>query len=244
MAPAGGACPVAHGRGSAATDGAALRAELAALVASQDYPCVGAKSVFNRGTALVRGFDELGGQTATRELYAALARFSADNPPGAAGEDPELVSFVAVFRQPERLAEPDFEERLWRQLSMLHALDTFAWDPSVSSDPASPHFGFSVAGRAFFVIGMHPDASRAARRSPLPTMVFNVHSQFEQLRSTGRYDRIRDVVRKRDRRLQGDNNPMLADHGLASEARQYAGRAVPADWRPPYDFAPGRKGSD
>ena len=42
------------------------------------------------------------------------------------------------------------------------------WDPRVSDDPANPHFAFSVGGTAFFVVGLHPQASRIARRTPCP----------------------------------------------------------------------------
>jgi hypothetical protein len=34
--------------------------------------------------------------------------------------------------------------------------------------------------------------------------------------------------------LAGSINPMLARHGSVSEARQYSGRLVDEDWRPPY----------
>jgi hypothetical protein len=80
---------------------------------------------------------------------------------------------------------------------------------------------------------MHPLASRLARRSPLPVLVFNPHAQFERLRVSGGYDRVRDVVRRRDAKLQGTINPMVADHGQGSEARQYSGRVVDAGWRAP-----------
>jgi hypothetical protein len=49
---------------------------------------------------------------------------------------------------------------------------------------------------------------------------------------------MRDTIRRRDTDLQGYLNPMVSDHGEASEARQYAGRAVPADWTPPFDPDP------
>lgn len=103
----------------------------------------------------------------------------------------------------------------------------------MSSDPGDSRFGFSFAGTAFFVVGMHPQASRRARRTPSPTLVFNAHAQFEALRRTGSFERMRDTIRRRDVRRQGSVNPMMADHGQVSEARQYSGRAVPDAWTPP-----------
>jgi FPC/CPF motif-containing protein YcgG len=82
----------------------------------------------------------------------------------------------------------------------------------------------------------------------VPTLVFNLHEQFERMRSDGRYQRMRDTIRRRDTELQGFLNPMVSDHGDTSEARQYAGRAVPADWSPPFtvdvDAVAGEQGSD
>ncbi len=224
-----------------ATD-AEIREALAAMVAHADYPCVGAKSVFACGDVDVLVLDRMAGEEATRRLLQGLSRFSAAHPkePGGTGV-PAMASFVAAFRAPLPHTELEFEDLLWRQLAMLRAVDDAAWDAEVSSDTTSPHFGFSVAGRAFFAIGMHPVASRLARRAPLPVLVFNLHSQFEQLRASGRYDRMRDTIRRRDVRLQGCPNPMVADHGVRSEARQYSGRATEDGWRPPYDVAPKRE---
>ena len=70
---------------------------------------------------------------------------------------------------------------------------------------------------------------------PNPTLVFNVHEQFEQLRQYEHYQRMRDTIRRRDVALQGDLNPMVADFGADSEARQYSGRAVAEVWKPPGD---------
>jgi FPC/CPF motif-containing protein YcgG len=208
---------------------------LAGMVAAADYPCVGAKSVFARDQVEVLVLDRLADPDAAATLKEALAAFSGGHP-RVSSKGPAMASFVAAFRSPVPETEAAFEELLWRQLALLHAEDDSPWDSAVSSDPASPHFGFSVAGRAFFVIGMHPAASRLARRTPLPVLVFNLHSQFEDLRRSGRYDRVRDTVRKRDTRLQGSTNPMVADHGARSEARQYSGRKVGDGWRPPVDL--------
>ena len=119
---------------------------------------------------------------------------------------------------------------LWGALQHLHDNDDAAWADGVAADPDNPHFAFSVAGTAYFVVGLHPTASRVARRAPLPTLVFNLHEQFERMREDGRFQRMRDTIRRRDTDLQGSLNPMVSDHGETSEARQYSGRAVPADW--------------
>ena len=77
-------------------------------------------------------------------------------------------------------------------------------------------------------------ASRVARRATTPTLVFNLHEQFEALRASGQFSRMRDRIRERDERLQGTINPMVADHGEHSEARQYSGRQVGPGWRAPF----------
>ncbi len=44
----------------------------------------------------------------------------------------------------------------------------------------------ALSARAFFVVGLHPGASRLARRTPMPCLVFNLHEQFEQLKASGK----------------------------------------------------------
>lgn len=190
-----------------------------------------AKSVLTRGQVESGEYGPLGSRDAAerlcRDLYAALER---------RGGEPGNWSFVASFPQDEVDTELEFEARLWRQLQAMHDFDVLHhdWDPSVASDPADPRFSFSIGGQAWYVIGLHPAASRLARRFGHVALVFNPHRQFDELRARGRYADLRDVIRERDRRLQGSVNPMLSDHGETSEARQYSGRAVPPDWRCPF----------
>jgi FPC/CPF motif-containing protein YcgG len=73
---------------------------------------------------------------------------------------------------------------------------------------------------------------------PLPVLVFNLHEQFEALRDGGGFERMRDTIRRRDEELQGSINPMVRDYGEASEARQYSGRVLEADWVAPFDANP------
>ena len=231
----------------AETDTAATGAQLAGapeeeiaealrnMIRGPEYPCVGAKSVVNRNTVDVAVFDSMAEPESTSLLLDRLSAFVTAPCDEKPADDNGFRSFIAAFRGPVPASEEEFERLLWRQLDLLRDLDPSGWDPAVSSDPTNPHFCFSVAGTAAFVIGMHPLASRLARRSPLPVLVFNPHAQFERLRAAGGYDRVRDVVRRRDAKLQGTINPMVADHGQGSEARQYSGRVVDAGWRAPLD---------
>ena len=91
--------------------------------------------------------------------------------------------------------------------------------PDLRADPGNPHFSLSFGGEAFFVIGLHPRASRPARRFCRPVLVFNLHDQFERLREQGRYERMREKIMARDEALAGSPNPMLARHGEGSAAR-------------------------
>lgn len=136
-------------------------------------------------------------------------------------------------------ATAEFEELLWEQLREVHAADEQPWAPDVSDDPDDPHFAFSGAGTAYFVVGLHPKASRDARRAAVPTLVFNLHAQFEELRTSGAFPGMRDLIRARDEALQGQINPMVSAHGESSECRQYSGRQVSAKWQAPFEAGPG-----
>jgi FPC/CPF motif-containing protein YcgG len=203
-------------------DRGALIEDFRSFVAAPAFPCVGAKSALNRERMVFEVCDRLGSRDSAKMLRNGLARFSASHPePGA---DP--VSFVAIFTDIIG-GEDDFHKRLWMQLQAVHDLDIeeHPWASGVSDDPGSADFSFSVASRAFFVVGLHPRSSRLARRAPRPTLVFNFHSQFEAMRASGRYEKLQVAIRERDVALQGDINPVLARFGEASEALQYSGRA-------------------
>lgn len=206
------------------------------MVAHPEYPCLGARSVFRRDAVTLVVLDDLADTTAGGSLDAlgaALAQYAHE-----VDAEGDLVSFVACFRGPVLQEERDFEGLLWGALQHLHDQDDVPWAEGVAADPDNPHFAFSVAGTAFFVVGLHPNASRVARRAPLPTLVFNLHAQFERMRADGGYQRMRDAIRRRDTDLQGFLNPMVSDHGETSEARQYAGRVVPEGWSPPFEPDP------
>lgn len=208
-----------------------------ATIKDTAFPCVGAKSALAKGQMdiivardLRSAWDDLRilpmlGDT-VRKYHQDRAIFR---------------TLVVLFEGPAdsatHLSEEEFESHLWARAQSLSDKD--AWlghrpDPSVSADPDDPHFSLSFSGEAFFVVGLHPQASRPARRFEAPAMVFNLHDQFEVLRTQQRYDKLRTSILARDLELAGSMNPMLARHGESSEARQYSGRVVADSWKCPF----------
>jgi FPC/CPF motif-containing protein YcgG len=202
---------------------------LSEMVTHPQYPCLGARSVFQRNRANVRVYDDLADPKLAPAILQDLREFASGT-----DHDGGFASFVAIFRRPAIDDELHFEQLLWAQLRQLHEVDDQSWNEAVSADPGDEHFAFSAAGTAYFIVGLHPQASREARRAPMPALVFNLHEQFELLRASGVYPRMRDKIRQRDEELQGTTNPMVADHGTSSEARQYSGRHVGPQWRAPF----------
>ncbi|MBB6018656.1 guanitoxin biosynthesis heme-dependent pre-guanitoxin N-hydroxylase GntA [Deinococcus radiopugnans] len=203
-------------------------------ILAPNFSCVAAKAAFNTDHYAFASYGELGSPEATAALARDLQRFCHDQDE----MDSDFTTMVAVFRGPREMDELTFEARLWEQLRALHRADTSPYSPEVSADPSDPSFGFSFAGRAFFIIGGHPRSSRVARAFPDPALVFNAHRQFRALKGDGRWPRFQETIRGREMKLQGSLNPNLADHGQASEARQYSGRAVEPDWQARFPSRP------
>ena len=202
------------------------------LVLNPQFSCVGAKSAIQQGGYRFGHYEELASTEATAGLARDLFHFLQEQPL----LDGEFTTFVATFSNPIIHSEEQFEKLLWQQLQQLYEVDVplHAWDPQVSDDPDNPHFAFSFAAHSFFVVGLHPVASRYTRRFAWPTLVFNLHEQFEKLREEGRFQRMQEVIRSRETALQGSINENLSDYGSKSDARQYSGRPVSDDWECPF----------
>lgn len=197
------------------------------------FPCLGAKSALARGGVRVLTCHSLLSTWDDLRIHEHLLQWSREYQQSQEG----LRSLAVVFEGPDNLSEVEFEWAMWTRIQSFADKDHWLgqpYDDRVSADPDDPHFSLSFGGEAFFVIGLHPHASRPARWFSAPTLVFNLHDQFERLREEGRFERMRQRILERDRQLAGDINPMLARHGEVSEARQYSGRRVGADWRCPF----------
>jgi uncharacterized protein len=202
-----------------------------ALVLSSAHPCLGAHTALRRNRHRFKLYDRLASPCSAAMLRDDLLAFSRERRRWGG----DYSTFVASFRAPQPRDEAEFESLLWRELQLIHDRDSLSspWDDSVSHDPAAPGFSYSVGGEAFFVVGLHANASRFARRFAWPTLCFNPHDQFEHIRAAGHFTRMRDQVRARDLALQGSRNPMGVDFGSRSEASQYSGRLVEEGWSCP-----------
>lgn len=204
-----------------------LHAQFRAMMLSGAYPCLGGASAVRNGSYRFALYCDLGSPAAVRDCAHDLNLFLRDTPADA---QPVAV-LVAVFVGHLPGGEIGFEEALWRQLQQMHRLEA-AWagrpapspirtDESDESDP-----GFFFGDREFFVVGLHPSASRWARRFSWPTLIFNALTHEAVLQRRGQYERMQHAVRRRDRLLQGSVNPAIDLPQLA----QFSGRAVDTGW--------------
>jgi hypothetical protein len=212
-----------------------IHASIRDVILGEGYPCVGSRSAVNKNMYRLGLYSELGSTLTAPGLCHDIYEFCRE----FHDYGNQFVSMIACFRSPVISSESHFEELLWKQLQSIHEIDHrfFDWDAKVSSDPSDGNFSLSMGGRGFFVVGLHPLASRQARRFPHTVLVFNLHEQFDRLRVRGKFEMMKALIRARDLDYSGSINPMLADHGASSEARQYSGRAVPDDWKCPFHAA-------
>ncbi len=202
-----------------------------ALILDLKFPCTMAKSVLAKGNLIVENFSY--GNTTAIELRAKLERFDHDTKGNS-----NLSSFIAEFSKDD-LIEPNFQEFesfFWDLLSKLRTMeiDQGDYDNSVSLNPDDKDFGFSVGGSAYFLILLHPENPRQSRRSSKPAIVFNLHRQFTHLRKMGIFDKMKRIIRGRDKKLQGSENPMMKDFGNSPEWLQYTGREMQATSKCPF----------
>ena len=210
-----------------------LKERIGDMIVQPQFPCVGAKSALARDnlkTVVAHRLDSSWDDLNIHRELLAWAREYRESTEG-------FRSLAVIFDGPNDLSEAQFEKLMWERIQSMADKDAWlgqSYDERVSADPNDPHFSLSFGGEAFFVIGLHPRSSRPARRFSQPTLIFNLHDQFERLREEGRYEKMRDTILERDKKLAGDVNPMLAKHGESSEARQYSGRQVDESWQCPF----------
>lgn len=195
------------------------------------FPSVGAKSTLINGDLRIIVAGDLGCDDADGQILTVMQAM-----PREQSTQNGLVPLVVLFPATPELTERGFEGQMWDRLQALHDRDSadFVWDWRVSSDPSAANFGVSIGGAGFYVAGLHPGATRIARRAPMAAIVFDPHAQFRALKSVGTAAKLRHAVRRRDVATQGGTNPMPVEQGAGSEAREYGGRVMRADGARPF----------
>lgn len=183
-----------------------------------EFPCIMAKALFNTGFVKTMNMDEQAPSKALNPLRSFIREYR---------EKPKrLSSFIYFFEAKSRSSFEEFERVFWSFIIALKRADRshYEHDPRVSADPRLPGFSYSLMEEAFFLILLHPQSPRFARRFKIPAVVFNPHRQFERLRAEDKFETTREIIRKNDLNLQGEENKMLANYGEESEIFQYTGR--------------------
>lgn len=198
------------------------------------FPCVAAKAALTRDHMHIFVAGHLACPKDDQEILDFIYKFIDEY----RAADSDFHTVCVIFPETHSINEEMFDSLLWQRLQALSDLDAqkYPYDSRVDSDPSSPQFSFSLKEEAFFIIGLSPGSSRDARRFRYPAIVFNPHEQFEELRSLKRYDKMKNIVRKRDVALSGSINPMLHDFGDDSEVYQYSGMRYDKNWECPYKY--------
>lgn len=208
--------------------------EIARHVTQANYPCIAAVKSFLQNDFLIGCYSGFGTDECSQDLGSDLLSFKQQQK-----ERKSLYfSFWAGFPDSKVESEAQFEELLWKQLSLVssHSV-TDEWDPNFSSDPLDKNFCFSLDGSAYFIVGMHPMSSRRSRQTAFPILAFNLYDQFHQLMAEEKFEPMVQINRNRELRFQGDINPMVKKHGQEWEAIQFSGQNNPDTWKCPFHHA-------
>lgn len=210
----------------------AIEKEFLQFIQNPEFPCMGAKAAAKKGLVsfvCLPDFNAVKTDVVIlNKVYDFIKQWQK--------KKESLHTLAIIFENPTDLTEIEFEKNLWQHLQNLHNLDSqlYNWDSAISADINAPEFSFSLGNHGFFVLGLHPNSSRKARQFSHPTLVFNLHEQFEKIREEGVFARMRDKIREQDIKFSGSINPMVEDFGKSSEALQYSGRQVNKNHRCPF----------
>lgn len=206
--------------------------DISSLVFANNYPCIAALKTLSTRQYSTGVFGELGAGNQSHRLATELLAMRDEQKRTGSLE----LSFFAVFPDLADMSEDEFEQRLWKELSLLTTVPGIdpTWDPAFSENPEDKNFCFCLGGTAFFVVGMHPNSSRLSRRIRFPTLVFNVYEQFKELDRRNRYQPMIQANRKRDRLFQGDVNPMSEKYNDVWESIQFSGKNNSDEWKCPF----------
>ncbi len=211
-----------------------LLAQVREFLLQPGYPCVAAQHSVRKDECVVDSYQRFG----TGECWRALRLCLLDFIGRQKSSGSSYLSYWAVFDEPASMTEEEFEASLWRELSCLTSAEErhSDWASDKCVDPFSREFRFSLGGTELFVVGLHPNSSRTARRFARPALVFNAFTQFEKLQAQGQYEGMVRSIRAREKKFEGSVNPMVELHGETWETIQASGRANSVGWKCPFRF--------
>ena len=201
--------------------------DLLSFIDDKSFPCIMAKAVMKQGFLNIKVVEEIDSAHSCEEVLTELYQFISK----IRAENPKLSSFALVIQNEKYREFEVFEKSFWPFLSALAKADhaQYPHDPRVGDDPKENDYSYSLMSEAFFILALHPQSERLARKFAYPAIIFNPHIQFEKMRQGGIFKKVRDTIRMRDLKLQGTENVMLKDFGERSEVYQYLGKAYAGD---------------
>ena len=202
------------------------------FLSNKEFPCVAAKDAMAKDRVKIFVADNIAcpkDDEAIVDFIYSFTNFYRNSGKG-------FYSAAVIFNQKNILEEEMFDTFMWQRLQNFSNMDAvqYGYDKRVASNPTDANFSFSLMEEAYFIVGLHPQSSRPARKFAYPTMVFNPHAQFEEMKKGARYEKMKTIVRKRDVVFSGSVNPMPTDFGEASEVYQYSGRNYDTNWKCPF----------
>jgi len=202
------------------------------FLGNKDFPCVAAKDALVKGNIEVMVATHLACPADDKAILYFIYKFTQAYRNAGKG----FYSAAVIFKGPDDINEAMFDTLMWQRLQALRSLDAqyYKYDERVDADPLSGNFSFSLMEEGFFIVAMHPNSNRPSRQFKYPVLVFNPHAQFEMMKRTAGYEKMKTIIRKRDLAYSGSINPMLTNFGEASEAYQYSGRVYDAEWQCPF----------
>ncbi|MER7156739.1 guanitoxin biosynthesis heme-dependent pre-guanitoxin N-hydroxylase GntA [Streptomyces lydicus] len=209
-----------------------VRAALEDFIQTREFSCLGARAALKRDSITHRHYRRMGEASSAAENHRDLVEYVRTVRPLLS--DQSFRTFVATFDEPGTVDELAYEGLIWQHLQLMHDLDSrsFGLDKGATSDPALPNFGFHTGGHAFFVVGMHPGASRASRRFSASAIAFNSLAQFVLLGE--KFYSMQGAIRRRESKNNGSVNPSFTVYEYEQPARHFSGRFTEEDWQCPY----------
>ena len=176
------------------------------LLSDPNYPCIPAIKAFKNNQLLIRETNDLmsGSVDITEYLCELKDRYRS-------GKEQYLSLWLMFDDTP--MSEETFENCLFKVLKPFNINGEFIFN-----------------GSRLFVVGMHPNASRLARRFRYNSIVINLFEQFETLKD---YPKLVETIRERDIKYSGSVNAMCLEHGDGFEEIQFSGKMNPKDWKIP-----------